>query len=229
MEGGVVRMKWRTQDWIWVIILSFFAQGMAYVYKDWLMQIVSFGSTFVSISLAAVAIYISVREATKGDNVKDQINVMLGELREKVSQMDIKLNQFDPTDLKVKKADKIEDFKEEIESKLQEGSHLTKEEVMAIVKEESEKLKNSLTVTSEVDEDTKFNKMYNSITKLVSNYLKVTDKAFSLSDVLNYVERNSVYNRDSNFISMVEHRLNLAYKNDILSWDGVVYVPKRNK
>ncbi len=42
-----------------------------------------------------VAIYISVREATKADNLKDDLSMILGELKEKVGQVDNKLSLID--------------------------------------------------------------------------------------------------------------------------------------
>ncbi|NOU95608.1 hypothetical protein GC093_20585 [Paenibacillus sp. LMG 31456] len=149
-------MKWRTIDWFWLLTFTLFAQGMAFVYKDWLMQIVSYGSTFVSLALGAVAIYISVREATKGDNVKDQINVMLAEVREKVSQMDTKLNNFDPREFNKEKDIKIdeisENIKNELQDKLLQQNSLSQEEIIAIVNEKvelaSEHLKSSLTISN---------------------------------------------------------------------------------
>ncbi|WP_340012408.1 hypothetical protein MHI32_11945 [Paenibacillus sp. FSL H7-0690] len=79
-----------------------------------LMQIVSYVSTFVSIALAFVAIYISVREATKGDQVKDQIYVALGEMKSKLNSIDIKVEKIDATYFNEGKDDAVNEMKESI-------------------------------------------------------------------------------------------------------------------
>lgn len=144
---------WRVQDWLWLLAFLIYAQIFTVLYKDWVMSVVSYVSTFVSIALGAVAIYISVREATKGDNVKDQINVMLGELREKVTQMDTKLNSFDPREFNKVKDNKIdelsEEVKEDIIQKFSDKETISKEEVLDIFKKVTGELKTSLTITDD--------------------------------------------------------------------------------
>jgi hypothetical protein len=88
--------SWNTRDWIWLIIFMIYAQLFFFVKYSQFMTLISYVSTFVSTALAGVAIYISVREATKADKVKEEIYVLLGELKEKVGQVDTKLNNFDP-------------------------------------------------------------------------------------------------------------------------------------
>lgn len=149
-------IKWRTIDWIWVIIFLIYAQVYTVLYKEMVMSVISYVSTFVSITLAAVAIYISVREATKGDQVKDQINIMLGELREKINQMDTKLNNFDPKEFNKEKDFKIDEISEKIKNELQDKfaqtGQLTTDQIIAIVTDRVEKasadLKSSLTIRS---------------------------------------------------------------------------------
>lgn len=153
------RLQWRTQDWIWLLVFLLYAQVFSFIYKDLIMSVVSYVSTFVSIALAAVAIYISVREATKGDHVKDEINLILGEMREKLNQMDTKFDKFDLKDLNSEREIKIDQISEEITDKIkkeieQNISHTTevinKSEVIGIVTEQVEKatkdLKSSLTI-----------------------------------------------------------------------------------
>ncbi|QJC52911.1 hypothetical protein HGI30_15940 [Paenibacillus albicereus] len=99
------RNWWRTQDWFWVLAMFVYTQGIIFIDNDAVMGIISYGSTFVSFALGAVAIYISVREATKSDVVNIQMHELIGELREKLTQMDTKINKFDPD----KKFNDVED------------------------------------------------------------------------------------------------------------------------
>ncbi|WP_127491306.1 hypothetical protein [Paenibacillus glycanilyticus] len=162
--------NWRTQDWIWLVCFLLYAQIFTVLYKDMVMDVVSYVSTFVSTALGAVAIYISVREATKGDNVKDQINVMLGELREKINQMDSKIDKIDPA--LYEKIKKTEDkLIENLSDKLNNTVGLSKEEVNDIVKEQvkevTSNLKASLNITNDSLNVTSFKEqqVYNFILK----------------------------------------------------------------
>jgi voltage-gated potassium channel Kch len=90
-------MNWGNRDWIWLFITALSLSLSFYIKNPGINQILSFISSVVSISLAAVAIYISVREATKTDSMKSEIHSLLGELKEKVGQIDTKLNNIDKT------------------------------------------------------------------------------------------------------------------------------------
>lgn len=152
--GGISLKHWRTQDWIWLLGYLVYAQGLIVLKEEMVMTVLSYVSTFVSISLAGVAIYISVREVTKGDKVKDQINVMLGELREKLSQMDTKLNNFDPQKFNQDKDHKIdaviEKINADIEGKLASVETISKDDIMKMVSQQvheaSDELKSTLTI-----------------------------------------------------------------------------------
>lgn len=76
-----------------IVLLAFITSF--YIREPGVNEILSFIASFASISLAGVAIYISVKEATKIDTVKSEIHTLVGELNEKVGQIDQKINRFD--------------------------------------------------------------------------------------------------------------------------------------
>ncbi|SHN73277.1 hypothetical protein SAMN04487896_3178 [Paenibacillus sp. ov031] len=88
-------MKWSNKDWFWLFAVIIYACGLSFLYKSEVMNIISYVSTFVSIALGGVAIYISVREATKTEKVKDEISFILGEMKEKIGQVDNKVSGLD--------------------------------------------------------------------------------------------------------------------------------------
>lgn len=143
--------NWRTQDWFWLIAFLVYAQGFTVLYRDMVMVVFSYVSTFTGIALAGVAIYISIREATKGDIVKDQINTVLGTMHEKLAQMDTKLNRLDPK-LIEEIDESSEKTTEDIVNKIQQKEDPTSDEIIEIIKDEISKankdLKSSLTVRS---------------------------------------------------------------------------------
>lgn len=88
-------MGWRHRDWLWLLACIIYASGFSFVNNSNVVDYISYVSTGASIALAGVAIYISVREATKSDRVKDDINLILGELKEKIGQVDNKVSGLD--------------------------------------------------------------------------------------------------------------------------------------
>jgi hypothetical protein len=147
----VKKLKWETKDWIWLLAFLVFAQIFLFINEELIMNVVSYVSTFVSIALAAVAIYISVREATKTDDVKDQINITLGEMREKLSQVDTKLTNIDPKEFNHWKDIKIDEITEhvskEISEKLtlhKESDPIYKDEFLKIINDNIEKANENL-------------------------------------------------------------------------------------
>lgn len=66
-----------------------------YVTKPGFNDILSYISSFASIAISCIAIYISIKEVTKADTMKNEIHVLVGELNEKVRQIDNKLNRID--------------------------------------------------------------------------------------------------------------------------------------
>lgn len=88
-------MKWENRDWIWLLVLMIFIMGASHMYKGQFLNLVSYASTFVSIALAFIAIYISVREATKADKIKDETFKALIEIRERIGQLDNKVSNID--------------------------------------------------------------------------------------------------------------------------------------
>ncbi|MFJ7916098.1 MULTISPECIES: hypothetical protein [unclassified Lysinibacillus] len=104
-------MKWTHKDWIWLFIFIIFISIYNEINSVKLIEVISYISTFVSIALASVAIYISVREATKADTIKNEMNIILGEMKEKLGQVDTKINDLNPSTIK----NNIEKFKEEVQ------------------------------------------------------------------------------------------------------------------
>lgn len=89
------KLEWRTQDWLWLLSLVVFVSIAINTNNKEIMNLISYTSTFVSIALAFIAIYISVREATKTDKIKDETLSTLVEIRERISQVDTKVSSFD--------------------------------------------------------------------------------------------------------------------------------------
>ncbi|WP_445478001.1 hypothetical protein ACULLL_16705 [Lysinibacillus irui] len=104
-------MKWTHKDWFWLFIFIIFIAIYNENKSIELMEVISYISTFISIALASVAIYISVREATKADTMKNDMNMILGEMKEKLGQVDTKINNLNPDTVKIN----IEKFKEEVQ------------------------------------------------------------------------------------------------------------------
>jgi hypothetical protein len=184
-------MKWRTLDWIWLLVFTVFAHGMALVYNNWMMQIVSYVSTFVSIALAAVAIYISVREATKGDKVKDEIYLVMGEMREKLSQIDTKFEKIDPTVFNQNKDETIDEklkiFKDELLETFSQKQNIDKNNAVEIieskVEEFSDSLKTSLNIENTYDYEPKIH--YQTIKRKIKEYIyrQKPGDIFTIEDV----------------------------------------------
>jgi uncharacterized membrane protein len=91
-------LKWRTQDWIWLLAVIIYAQGLVFLHNELLMQAISYVSTFVSIALAGIAIYISIKEATNNDDVKTEIYIALNEMRSKIGDINTKIDSFNPSE-----------------------------------------------------------------------------------------------------------------------------------
>jgi|GEM_PF-5570877 len=77
------------------MILIFSFSISFYITKPSFEEILSYITSFTSIVLSILAIYISVRELTKADTVKGEIHTLVGELNEKVRQIDQKINKID--------------------------------------------------------------------------------------------------------------------------------------
>jgi len=147
-------MKWRTADWVWVILFAVFVQGLIYVNmyhgtaSGILMDVISYVSTFVSIALAGVAIYISIREATNGDKVKDEINLALGEMRSKLNTLDSKFDKIDPSSFNQHKDATINDnmnaFMDDIKAILRENGEKNSSEVTELISSKVEEVGNNL-------------------------------------------------------------------------------------
>ncbi|MCY9545200.1 hypothetical protein M5X00_29925 [Paenibacillus alvei] len=134
-------MDWRHRDWLWVMVCISLTFGAAHANDIQVMNLISYGATFVSISLAFVAIYISVREATKADNLKGDLSMILGELKEKVGQVDNKLSFIDPDTVAatiVKRP--LDEFHEDLIEKIESVTSVSREETVRIAEEETKKL-----------------------------------------------------------------------------------------
>lgn len=108
------RIKWRTQDWIWLLIVLIYSQGFAFLYNNYLMQVISYVSTFVSIALAGIAIYISIKEATNNDKMKNEIFIALSEMRFKIGDLNTKMDSFSTQELQRINSQEINEMKENL-------------------------------------------------------------------------------------------------------------------
>ncbi|MGG0815744.1 hypothetical protein ABE142_24225 [Paenibacillus alvei] len=143
------KWEWRHRDWCWVMFCIVLTFGASHANNIEVMELISYGSTFVSISLAFVAIYISVREATKADNLKDDLSMILGELKEKVGQVDNKLSLIDHDTLAGNMLKRpLEEFEKEVVKEMKSVSSLSPDEFDMIVEDKmhqlSKKLKDEL-------------------------------------------------------------------------------------
>lgn len=221
------QLGWGTQDWLWLIAFVLYAQIFTVLYKEMVMDVVSYVSTFVSTALGAVAIYISVREATKVDKTKEYMNVILGELREKLSQMDNKMDKLDPRI--VSHLDETAEITtEEIASKLEGSQDLTRDQVINIIRGEinkaNENLKISLSENVNVDKSVEQRQPVRSITsvaRLINNMDKGT--AFTATEIQNKI--HSIYNFHVSS-NLVEYLLRGFTKDGRLDFDGVLYTKK---
>lgn len=151
-----MKEKWRTRDWIWVLVILLYAQGFTLLYKEYVMDVISYVSTFVSTALGAVAIYISIREATNNDDVKDEIYIALAEMKTTLNSLDIKMDSINPQQFNQEKNEEIqmatENYSEEIvkllQSKLSETANPSSAEIIdsinAKMKELAEDLKEKI-------------------------------------------------------------------------------------
>ncbi|WP_426447593.1 hypothetical protein ACP26L_25670 [Paenibacillus sp. S-38] len=215
--------RWRTQDWVWLVCFLLYAQIFTVFYKEMVMTVVSFVSTFVSTALGAVAIYISVREATKGDEVKDQINLILGELREKVNQMDTKLNNFDPREFNKEKDLKIDEIKNNIKSELEKGlseaKTMSKEDIMLIVNDKVEEatndLKTSLTIRNDKDRMQQAYRDYLNNVIRVRNVIKSLPPGTKIGTSKIYNAFQGLYNIDVS-IDMINEQVKKSLEEGII-------------
>lgn len=152
--------KWRTIDWIWLLVFLIYAQGILFLYNELVLTVVSYVSTFVSIALAGVAIYISIREATKSDRVKDDISMVLGEMKEKIGQLDNKMSNIDINAINTKIINGIDEglskIGESIKFEVVENKNISEEELIPyldkMLSKMSEDLKSSLVVRQPLEE-----------------------------------------------------------------------------
>ncbi|AZN43368.1 hypothetical protein [Paenibacillus albus] len=216
-------LRWNTQDWIWLILFMVYAQLFTVLYKELVMDVVSYVSTFVSTALGAVAIYISVREATKIDKTKDDMNTILGELREKLSQMDTKMNKLDPK-LAKHLDDTAEMATEEIASILQNNKDIPNDQLINIIREEINKANNGLIESlnennlSYIERD-KLNYMHQSrIKSFISN--KENGSVFDLQELMKALAAENKVVPSSGKVSNI---LQSFVRSGFLKYDGILY------
>ncbi|MFB4326022.1 hypothetical protein RB298_27230 [Priestia sp. BR_2] len=184
-------MKWENRDWFWLLGLTIFVSGTSYMYKNEVMSLISYTSTFVSIALAFIAIYISVREATKTDRIKDETLSTLVEIRERISQVDSKVSSIDFTSINQinervdqvfsKLTEKVQEYKENEEHADTPEGQLINEKVKltweVLSEELKEELKEELTQIIAIDiqtinKDDNWELLNNILTKVYENLSK---------------------------------------------------------
>jgi hypothetical protein len=138
-------MKWENRDWFWLLAIIIYASGFALLNKSEVMNVISYVSTFVSTALGGVAIYISVREATKSEKVKDDISFILGEMKEKIGQVDNKVSGLDIHTISKAIDEKMNDvlntFKEKIDD---QGEIIDKNAIKFMLEKELNKKANEI-------------------------------------------------------------------------------------
>lgn len=93
-------MSWRTQDWFWLLAFWIYATAFSFIYNDLIMTVISYVSTFVSISLAGVAMFISLKQINQNDSLVGEMHRTLGSMNERLNQVDTKVSNFDPSVIK---------------------------------------------------------------------------------------------------------------------------------
>jgi len=191
-------MKWRTADWIWLTIVLLFAHGFLWLNNE-LMQVISYVSTFVSIALAGVAIYISIREATNGDKVKNEINLALGEMRSKLNTLDSKFDKFDPNTFNQYKDntinDKLDTFLGDVKAILTEqGGELNTSKMTEIISSKVEEMGNSLKQSINIEESKDLNHHFYLLKIFISNYIRELSvgDTFTLAELYYEIENNNL-------------------------------------
>ncbi|MFC4305699.1 hypothetical protein [Cohnella boryungensis] len=197
--NGESSKTWRSQDWIWAFTFLIYAQVFTVLYQDMVMVVVSFVSTFVSITLGAVAIYISLKQATSGDQLKDKINETLTAMSSKLNQMDNKFDTFNPNFYnKQAVEEQVNQAKEQVFSKVEGNDQETfsKDDVKNMISEQLDKLKTEIK-DSLYNEESPREKNYNEgvldeaktiFVKIIQNIPSGTE--FSMSYIINTLHDN---------------------------------------
>ncbi|WP_289142475.1 hypothetical protein [uncultured Brevibacillus sp.] len=138
-------MEWRKQDWIWLLVFLVYAQAFMYIYQELIMTVISYVSTFVSISLAGVAMFISLKQINQNDSLVGEMHRTLGSMNERLNQVDTKVSNFDPSVIK---------------KDIELDANKIKEELI-------HELKNSFDETSTTDIEEVLDKVYSEIDKKI--------------------------------------------------------------
>ncbi|WP_438351562.1 hypothetical protein ACP8HI_13520 [Paenibacillus sp. FA6] len=172
-------MKWENKDWFWLLSIMAFVMGTSYMYKNEFMNLISYASTFLSISLAFIAIYISVREVTKADKIKDETLVTLIELKERISQLDTKVSSIDIDRIKMGIDDAVSNFKQGIEviNKSDGQSDASNGKIIEKLDDKidqlSNELKSSITIENKINSNNVWRDMLIE-TNLTATYIKLS-------------------------------------------------------
>ncbi|WP_068775760.1 hypothetical protein [Paenibacillus sp. FJAT-26967] len=216
---------WRTQDWFWSMAFLVYALGFGFAYREMFMDFISYVSTFVSFALGAVAIFISVREATKTDAVKDEIYAALGELRERTSQMDNKLSKFDPTVFNEKKDLEIDKITSQVKQEITES--LSKEKGLSLsnvnelvakkISEATKELKESLHYQDQaplVQELRKYQYQINKLEKIILIFFRESGKVVDQDKTWRYITEN-------HGLQISKHQFTTAYVGAVTSFKNI--------
>lgn len=204
------KWEWRHRDWLWVLAFLLFIIGSLYADHSDVMNLISYGSTFVSIALAFVAIHISVREATKSEDTNRDMNIILGELKEKLGQVDNKMNHIDIVSINSKISEGIDtkflEFSSNFLNKIQDDS-ISNDELMHIMQKNLDEVKNSLLnninieLIKEQEKLTK-NKSYGSKGKIVSTSIG-EDQLKELASGISVGDSYPFFLEDDNQLCMI--------------------------
>lgn len=111
-------MQWRTQDWCWLLAFWIYATVFSFIYKDLIMTVISYVSTFVSIALAGVAMFISLKQISQNDNLVGEMHRTLGSMNEKLSQVDTKISKIDAQGINRDIENDMSKIKEELRNEI---------------------------------------------------------------------------------------------------------------
>ena len=195
-------MKWENRDWFWLLGLMVFVLGTSFMYKSQFMNLISYASTFVSIALAFIAIYISVREATKTDKIKDETLVSLVELKERIGQIDNKVSSIDVERIKMGIDEAVSNFKQGLgELNKNDGeAEIQEKELFVKLENKINKLSEDLKISVENQHDG--NSFRSSQDNYMDNLLKKayrelrsksTSGSFTIQDIWERFNENTPY------------------------------------
>lgn len=127
------KFEWTSRDWAWVvgILLAVIIFILSFRLGDNLevVNLFSFISSSVSISLALVAIYIALVQSKDNNELSEHLNTTMTLINEKLTSVDEKVNKIDPDVLSKVVRNKLDEFKEEITQSIQKDGEISPEEI----------------------------------------------------------------------------------------------------